>query len=209
MVHCAETIAKARHYLSICNPDALVLDSKLSDGSGLEFCCEIRSRMAVSILFFATAGSKLEIMEAFQAGGNDYIPTPYPKEEFAAWVAAHVHLVKMVRKQGERIRIIERGILSLDVVTARATMNGEDLLFTPKEFALLLFLIQGEGEYFTSENLYEQIWKCTANNDNSALKSAISRLRKKLKGSGFGIHSHRGKGYCFEKGESYQFIYDV
>ena len=50
----------------------MVLDNTLIDGSGLEFCMEIRKHTAASILFFATAGSELEIMEVFQAGG-DYV----------------------------------------------------------------------------------------------------------------------------------------
>ena len=196
-VCCANTLREARRYLSASKPDVLVLDNTLPDGSGLDFCREIRKQTVASILFFAAAGAELEIMEAFAAGANDYIPTPYPTEEFAAWVAAHIHLIQMVRKQGERIRFITRGSLTLDVMTATATLNEVDLFLALKEFALLLLLVQGDGEYIDKESLYFQIWKRNANSDYGALKTAIYRLRKKIEGSEYRIHSKRGKGYRF------------
>ena len=199
VVYCANTLKEARHYLSASRPDVLVLDNTLPDGSGLDFCRKIRKHTVASILFFAAAGSELEIMEAFMAGANDYIPTPYPSEEFAAWVSAHINLIKMVRKQGERIRFVSRGSLSLDVMTATATINDVDILLAMKEFALLLLLLQGDGECIESESLYAQIWKRPSNNDYGALKTAIYRLRKKIEGSGFQVESKRGKGYSLTK----------
>ena len=176
-----------------------MLDNKLPDGSGHDFCREIRKYTIASILFFAAAGSELEIMEAFAAGANDYIPTPYPNEEFGAWVAAHINLIKMVRKQGERIRFITRGSLTLDIMTATATINDVDIFLASKEFALLLILVQGDGEYIENESLYYQVWKRHSNNDYGALKTAIYRLRKKIEGSGFKLNSKRYKGYSLTK----------
>ena len=199
IVYCAGTLEAARHFLAASKPDVLVLDNTLPDWSGHDFCREIRKHTVASILFFAAAGSELEIMEAFAAGANDYIPTPFPNEEFGAWVAAHINLIKMVRKQGERVRFITRGSLSLDVMTATATVNDVDILLASKEFAILLLLVLGDGEYIENESLYSQIWKRNSYNNYGALKTAIYRLRKKIKGSGYSIESKREKGYHFMK----------
>ena len=138
-------------------------------------------------------------MDAFVAGANDYIPTPYPSAEFAAWVGAHINLIKMVRNQGERVRFITRGALTLDVVTAHATLSDVDLMLALKEFALLLLLIQGDGEYVHGESLYMQVWKHPSNGNYGALKTAIYRLRNKIKDSGYRIKTRRGEGYRFEE----------
>ena len=200
-VYAAKNLSEARQYLSEYTPDVMVLDSKLPDGSGMDFCKEIRKQTVASILFFAAAGNEFEIMEAFAAGANDYIPTPYPTGELVAWVSAHINLIKMVKKQGERVRFITRGTLSLDLMTATATVNGEEISLALKEFALLLLLIQGDGEYVDNESLYLQIWKRSSNSDYGALKTAIYRLRKKIGDSEFRIRNRRYEGYCFEKNE--------
>ena len=199
LVFCAYTLAEARIYLSTNNPDVLVLDNILPDGSGHDFCREIRKHTVASILFFAPMGSELEILNAFMAGANDYIPTPYPNSEFGAWVAAHVNLIRMVRNQGERVRFITRGSLTLDIMTATATINDVDILLASKEFALLLLLILGDGEYIDKESLYSQIWKGPSNNDFGALKTAVWRLRNKITDSGFSIHTKRNMGYSIIK----------
>ena len=117
----------------------------MSDGSGLDFCKEIRKQTVASILFFAAADSELEIMEAFVVGANDDIPTPYPNA------------------------------LTLDMVTTQATLNDVDLMLALKEFARLLLLIQGDGEYVKGESLYLQVWKRPPDGDCGALKTAIYR----------------------------------
>ena len=199
LVYCANMLAEARNYLSANTPDVLVLDNTLPDGSGHDFCREIRKHTVASILFFAAAGSEFEIMEAFLAGANDHIPTPYPNSEFGAWVGAHINLIKMVRKQGERVRFITRGSLTLDVMTATATIYDEDIALALKEFALLLLLVQGDGEYIENESLYTQVWKRESGGDYGALKTAVYRLRKKIEGSGFRVNCKRFRGYSLTK----------
>ena len=194
-VYCVGTLAEARLYLSANSPDVLVLDNVLPDGTGHDFCREIRKQTVASILFFAPMGSELEIMDAFMAGANDYIPTPYPNSEFGAWVAAHVNLIRMVRSQGERVRFITRGSLTLDIITATARVNDVDILLATKEFALLLVLVLGDGEYIDNESLYSQVWKRNSNGDYGTLKTTIYRLRKKIEGSGLRINIKRFKGY--------------
>ena len=103
----------------------------------------------------------------------------------------------MIRR--EQIVSLVRGSLTLDTITARAYINGKDLLLTPKEFSLLFILVQNEGKLIMQEALYMSVWKQPMTGDNQAVKSAISRLRKKIEGSGYDVYSHRGMGYSFTK----------
>ena len=76
-------------------------------------------------------------------------------------------------------------------------MNGADMLLTQKEFSLLLLFTQREGRTMTAEYLYEKVWGQPMMEDDNAIKIAVSRLRKKLSGSGYSISAARGEGGLF------------
>ena len=92
---------------------------------------------------------------------------------------------------------IAKGRLSLDVTAGVAMLDGNDLLLTQKEFALLLIFVQNEGRFIDMEYLYEKVWKAPFTNDSNALKNAVARLRAKIKGSGWYVEWSRGEGYMF------------
>jgi DNA-binding response OmpR family regulator len=92
-----------------------------------------------------------------------------------------------------------KGSLTLDIITSQAHIDGVNMRLSPKEFSLLLLFIQNEGEKMNAERVYESVWGQPMNNDVNAVKNAVSRLRKKLEGSGYNLSIIRGEGYCFEK----------
>ena len=67
------------------------------------------------------------------------------------------------------------------------------------EFFLLQLFIENEGKSLKAEYLYEQVWGADMIDDPNAVKNAVSRLRKKIRGSGHTISSVYGEGYCFER----------
>ena len=198
-VYCAETLAEARATMAVHAPDVVVLDIRLPDGSGLDFCAEIHNTVTVPVLFLTALDAQEDIIQGFEAGGNDYIAKPYDMDEFLARIKAQYNLVRMLRSEVSKNRNLVRGLLTLDVMVARAYLNGMDLLLAPKEFALLLFLMQHEGESFSNEHLFRHIWQQPINNSSHALKNAAYRLRKKLEGSGYTVVATRGEGYRFER----------
>lgn len=94
-----------------------------------------------------------------------------------------------------------RGPVMLDFLSQTAYFQGEDMRLSPKEFALLYYLASREGEAVSKQSLYEEIWKMPIAEDDTALKNAIYRLRKKIIPAGFCIDSVRGVGYCIDCGE--------
>ena len=91
-----------------------------------------------------------------------------------------------------------QGSLVLDIVAGIAYIDGEDIGLMPKEFAVLLLLAQNRGHAISAQKVYEGVWKRPMAGDVNAVKSAVSRLRKKLKGSGCSIAATRGEGYRFD-----------
>ncbi len=189
----APSVAAARAHLEAASPDAVVLDILLPDGNGLDLIAEIREWTNAPVLIVTALGAKDERLNGLRAGGDDYITKPYDLDELCARVAAFLRREEMHRDHGNRA--LQHGPLALELMSGRAYLNGQDLLLTQKEFAVLLLLIQNEGQTLPKERIYAQVWKSPMAGDDRAVKTAVSRLRKKLDGSGMSIVSMRGEGY--------------
>ena len=189
----APTLAAARLSISERTPDAVVLDIMMPDGSGLKFMQELREGgySDVPVLLLTGLGAKEDVVRGLAAGGDDYLTKPYDFEELLARVEA------LLRRTGKVPEIVTKGRLSLNLAASAAILDQTDLLLAQKEFALLFIFVQNEDRHISAEYLYEKVWRAPMAGDNHALKSAISRLREKIKGSGWKIEWSRGEGYSF------------
>lgn len=173
--------------------DAIVLDIMLPDGSGLDFMRELRLKSNIPILLLTGLTTPEDVVRGLSDGGDDYLTKPY---DFAVLLA---RVKALLRRAGRLPDVMTKGALKLDIVSGQALLNDCDLLLTQKDFALLLIFIQNEDKVMSAEYLYEKVWKSPLGDDTQALKSAISRLRKKLTGSGYTIVPQRYEGYAFEQ----------
>lgn len=194
-VFCAESLREARDLL-IKHPgiDVAVLDIMLPDGNGLDFAGEVRQAVGCPVLMLTSRRSHNDIVEGLTGGADDYLTKPYRIEELSARIKS-----LLIKREKTPVRVAERGPLSLDIPSGRAFLHGDDLLLQPREFAVLLTLMQHENQLLTAESLYETAWNLPGTGDVSAVKTTVSRLRKKLGGSGFSIEFERGGGYCFRR----------
>jgi len=189
----AETLQKARKHLKTSEPDVVVLDVVLPDGSGFDFLGELRETCAAPVLFLTAKDEREDKMKGLRIGGNDYITKPYDIDELRERV---VNFLRFARKPPPHVKL---GALELDATASMAFVHGKDLALSPKEFALLRLFTQNEGTTISAEYIYEKIWKAPLVEDTQAVRSSVSRLRVKLVDSGYTITSQRNEGYCFEK----------
>ena len=196
--HKAQTLAEARAKLrsAVQDYDLFILDIMLPDGSGLDFIEEIHAISSAPILVLSAKNTPRDIIRGVARGGDNYITKPYDPEAMAALALA---MLRREEKHGrqELVKTISRGALSLDLVAHRAYVGGNDILLKPKEFALLLVLMQEEGATISAERLYEAIWKAPVGKDKRPLQKQVSNLRTRLEqgGSGYTILSVYGEGY--------------
>lgn len=200
MVISAATLGEARSQLREHTPDAMVLDIRLPDGSGLAFCEEIRPTTSGPVLFLTALDEKSEIIKGLLTGGNDYITKPYDVDEFLARVKAQLRLAQMNRREAEQARTIKRGPLTLDTVALRAYLYGEDMLLSGREFSVLLYLLINEGKTLSAKQIYEGAWNQMMAGNSSALWKCISRLKSKLAVSDGRVNlmGFRNEGYMLE-----------
>ena len=192
-VACALTLADARNIINKKQPDIIVLDIGLPDGSGLDFIKEVREKAAIPVLFLTGLATPNDIIQGLSVGGDDYLTKPYNFDELFARVEA------VIRRCTTFPEIISKGDLSIDITAGIVKHKGNDLLLTKKEYALLLIFIQNEERFVKADHLYEKVWGAPMESDNNALKGAIKRLRTKLDSCGWSIGWTRGEGYIFEK----------
>jgi DNA-binding response OmpR family regulator len=118
---------------------------------------------------------------------------PFTYEVLQARVEAMFRNVEQVPE------VIEKGPFTLKLSSMTALIDGNDILLTQKEFALLLLFVQHEKQTMSAEYLYEKVWEQDMNKEARALQQQISNLRDKISKSGYIIPAVRGAGYRFEK----------
>ena len=191
-VRCATTLASARELFTSERPNAIILDIGMPDGSGLDFLREVRQVSKIPVLVLTGYGKDADVMTGFDAGCDDYMAKPYTFDILL------VRLERLLKSAAEIPQRLTFGMLVIDVMSGQVFLDGDDLLLTQKEFALLLLFTQHEGKVMSVEYLYEKAWGQPGTDYMRALRNTASRLRKKISGSGYDIVAERGHGYSFE-----------
>lgn len=191
----AATAAECRNAMRWHPVDLVVLDIMLPDGNGVELCRELKESYHVPILFLSALGESRDVVEGLRAGGDDYLAKPYDLEVLAARIDARL------RQERAKSRYVSYGNLRLDTLSCCGYLGDTDLLLTQKEFAVLLLLVHNAEESVSKQKVLREVWNTETEDDNRALWTLISRLRRKLNSerSRIEISSKRGDGYTLEQ----------
>ena len=174
--------------------DIMIIDWMLPEISGIELVRLFRGKGIDSVMMMLTAKDEEEdILEAFEAGVDDYITKPFSPRELLARIQAHVkRIVKTSR------RVLELGGLTMDLGSREVSVNGQPVSLTKKEFELLEYLLRNPQIVLSRDNILNEIWDFDYDGDTRIVDVHIFKLRNKLQGSGVKIASLRGIGYKLE-----------
>lgn len=202
LVSAAATLAEARTKLETFHPDLMVLDIMLPDGSGIDFCKQVRAVTTCPVLFLTNLTDVSQIVRGLRAGGDDYMIKPYRMEELLARIEAHLRRAAL----SSSIRMtVGNDVLMLDTRSQRACLNDRDLLLKPKECQILDYLMQNRNRYVSADELYGEIWGMSSNEDVRTVFVHISNIRAKLKSvnrkGNIAIEKSKSKGYRLVSGE--------
>lgn len=176
--------------------DLIVLDLGLPDGDGLDWLVNLRRRDRLTPVLVLTARDRIaERVAGLHGGADDYIVKPFAADELDARVEA-------LCRRGQ----LGRGdLLHFDRVTwmgaeGRAYVDARPLDLTPREFEVLGLLIRRAPRLVTKRVLVEALAESNLEVGDAAVEVYVSRLRRKLAGSGVMIRTLRGFGYLLTPG---------
>ena len=180
--------------------DLIVMDIMMPRLSGTEACEKIREFSSIPVLFLTAKTKEPDQNEAYDVGGDDFLPKPFTQNEFNRKVNALIRRYKVYRGKDETDpKNITVGNISIDSFKRIVTKNGEPVKLTDKEYALLFFLVEHKGQPWSLEALYENIWqeKYLPSSSNTVMVH-ILRLRQKIEENSAQpeiIRTIYGKGY--------------
>ncbi|MBT8054855.1 MAG: response regulator transcription factor [Gammaproteobacteria bacterium] len=184
--------------------DLMMLDWIVPEMSGFEVLEWVRLniRERVPVVFLTTRGEEQSIVEALEAGADDYVVKPARQHELLARVSALARRSGLTEPQAESLEVRE---FVLDRRLGQVQRNGEVVSLTAKEFDLAWFLFANLSKILSREYLLRHIWNISSGISTRTVDTHISRVRKKLglrPENGWKLNSVYHFGYRLEPLES-------
>lgn len=195
----------ALHMLSKETPHLVILDVMMPGIDGIEVCREIRQTMNIPIIMLSAKGQNTDKITGLLTGADDYITKPFDPLELVVRVKTLLRRAYLFNKSSEINKdddLLELGNLSIRKSTHSVSVNDNEITLTAKEFDILLLLATNPSRIFSSEEIFEKIWKEKYYQSNNTVMVHISNLRDKLEYYTEGekiIHTVWGVGYKIEK----------
>ena len=160
----------------------IILDLMLPGMDGFEICRLIREEKNIPIIMVSAKKDDIDKIRGLGLGADDYITKPFSPSELVARVKAHIARYERLVGQGVRENeIIEIRGIKIDKTARRIFVNGEEKIFTTKEYDLLTYLAEHPNHVFTKEELYQEIWNMPAIGDDCATVTVhIKKIREKV-----------------------------
>ncbi|GLY49482.1 response regulator transcription factor [Lentzea sp. NBRC 102530] len=187
-------VATAADALRAAPADVVLLDLGLPDGDGLDVLRELRHRPGTAVITVTARGEERERVLGLRAGADDYVVKPFGTSELLARIEAVLRRTRTHRAGPESEAPVEVGALQVITSTRTATLDGEQLSLTRKEFDLLALLASRKGEVVSRDFIVDQVWQAHWEAPSRTLDTHIAALRGKL-GSSVKIETVRGVGY--------------
>jgi DNA-binding response OmpR family regulator len=194
--HIVEIVGDGRDALDILEDgefDVIVLDRMLPSASGTEVCQRIRKRGdATPVLMLTALDSIDDRVEGLDAGADDYLPKPFAFAELSARIRALTRRRGAVA--GTQLQVED---LVLDPAKHEVTRAGNAIDLTPKEFALLEFLMEHPGQVLSRGQIMDQVWGYDFASVANVVDIYVHYLRNKID-KGFSkrlLRTVRGVGY--------------
>ncbi|CAM4236673.1 PhoB family transcriptional regulator [Bacillus manliponensis] len=181
--------------------DLILLDVMLPELNGMEVLRRIRMQNeTVPVILLTARDSVVDKVNGLDQGANDYITKPFQIEELLARIRVCLRLSQTMTKKEENSSL-QIGDLHLDEKTREVVRGEKQIELTPREFDLLLFLIQNCNQVLNREQILTNVWGYDYYGDTNVVDVYIRYLRKKIDRDFDSplIHTVRGVGYMMKE----------
>jgi len=191
-------------------PSLIILDVMLPGMDGFEICQILRKEMSTPILMLTARDDEIDRVVGLEVGADDYLAKPFSMRELIARVKALLRRVRLIRaeisqdadaNQKLKSEIFTFGNLIIDMSRREILVDDEVVPFKPKEYDLLTFFAQHQGQVLTREVILERVWGWDFIGDSRTVDVHVRWLREKIEqdpAKPCRIITVRGAGYRFE-----------
>ncbi|MNN38965.1 Transcriptional regulatory protein SrrA [compost metagenome] len=164
---------------------------------GFEVCRQIRSRSGVPIILLTAKSGDQDKIYGFELGADDYVTKPFsPKVLIARANSLMKRVTENYQPQGHMLAF---GSAVLNTLARRLEVDGTEVELTPKEYEILLLLMNNKNIVFPREAIISRVWGFEFDGDNRVVDSHIKKLRFKLGYESRFIRTVIGTGYKFQE----------
>lgn len=179
-------------------PDLVILDLSLPDINGKEVIKGVREWSRVPIIVCSAHDTDQIIIEALEAGADDYITKPFSPDIVLAHIHANLRNATTV-EVGEPELI--NGHIRMDLVRHEVYLNAHKTRFTPKEYELLRYFVVNRGKMLTHRDILKAVWGITHAARIQYVRVYVNQLREKIESNAASpscIVTQPGIGYRME-----------
>ncbi len=178
------------------HPTLVVVDLMLPGVDGFEITRQLRSTSRIPIIMLTARDDPIDKVVGLEMGADDYITKPFNPRELIARIRAVLRRSdpSLQDADGPDDTVIELGAMRIALGGREVEINDEVIPLTPKEFDLLVLLVENRGIVMTREQLLERVWGYTFLGDSRTIDVHIRQLRRKL-GDACQIETVWGTGY--------------
>lgn len=164
------------------NLQLIILDIMMPELDGIQTCLKIREKSTVPIIFLSAKGQDMDKIYGLTSGADDYVTKPFNPLELTARVKSQLRRYLLFNTKGDFLQEDEIIIDDLIINSSlhQVKVEGNEVILTPKEFAILELLAKNKGIVFSTRQIYEKVWQEDFFEAENVVMVHIRKIREKI-----------------------------
>lgn len=170
----AGTIKRGMELIKERDPDLILLDCNLPDGSGYELCVRVREFSQIPMLMLTARETEMDEIKALELGVDDFMRKPFSLSVLSA------RLRNLLKRREKQNKVSSNGVV-VDKDSCKVHKGGKEVSLSAMEYKLLTYLLENRGQVLAKEQILERIWDSEGRFvDDNTVSVNIRRLRMKI-----------------------------
>jgi len=159
----------------------IILDIMMPKMDGIQTCMKIREERNMPIIMLSAKSQDMDKIIGLSTGADDYVTKPFNPLELMARVKSQLRRYTRLNTPNQKKKDeIEIGNISINVATHEVFVDGKEVKLTPKEFDILELLVRNKGIVFSTQKIFESVWKEDYFESDNTVMVHIRKLREKI-----------------------------
>ncbi|NLM44830.1 MAG: response regulator transcription factor [Clostridiales bacterium] len=159
----------------------IILDIMMPKMDGIQACMKIREEKNMPIIMLSAKSQDMDKIIGLSTGADDYVTKPFNPLELMARVKSQLRRYTRLNTPVQKKKdVIEIGNISINVATHEVIVDGKEVKLTPKEFDILELLARNKGIVFSTQKIFESVWKEDYLESDNTVMVHIRKIREKI-----------------------------